>query len=402
MFTRSNYLFRTIGFFCAGMAALFFFYDSAVAITYYSWSRITLADGYSITPNSGWHVGPVMLNNNDQIAGTATNPSGALRAFLYSGGVTHDLGLLPGAPESCPSGTLIYSIAAGLNDQGQVVGGGTIECGKGHAFVSNGGSLVDLGSLDGGPSGASGINNAGAIVGVTEVSPPIYPCINPISHAFLYQGSMMTDLGIPKDGNICDSSGALAINNAGLIAGQFNGSLIVMDSSSAGGGWNNLGISMAVAAVNDSGQIAGYVGKSAHVYTPDNDGGELLYLGTLASYPGEPWCSAIDINNSGVVVGTCRSNSSENVATAWVYIGGVMTNLNELLVIRLPGSGGGLNLPDNLMAARSINNAGKILAQGALGYYLLTPASYASPPISVLPRTTPAHFSRGRRTGLTR
>jgi probable HAF family extracellular repeat protein len=396
MLTRWNHLYKSIGCLCAGIAALFFS-SPALAVTYYSWSQITLANGYSITPNSGWHVGPVMLNNNDQIAGTATNPSGALRAFIYAGGETHDLGLLPGAPTDCGD-KLIFSIANGFNDQGKVVGEATYICGGSHAFMSNGGTLVDLGAIDGGQSNASGINNADSIVGTTETLAWDYTCQDPLSSAFIYQGSKMTDLGLPAGGDICLGSTGLAINNAGIIFGRYGGNIIVMDPGSAGGGWTNLGIGMALAAVNDSGQIAGYVDKSAYIYNPGNgDSGELLYLGNLASYPGEPWCSAIDINNSGVVVGTCRANSSENVATAWVYSNGVMTDLNELLVTRLPGTGGGLNLPDNLLAARSINNAGKILAQGTLGYYLLTPTTYSTPPNLSITKSHSGNFLQGEK-----
>jgi uncharacterized repeat protein (TIGR01451 family) len=366
-----------------------------LAVTYYSWTKIELAGGYSITPNSGWNVGPVMLNNNDQIAGTATNPGGALRAFLYSGGVTHDLGLLPGAPDDCGSGTLILSIASGLNDLGQVVGEATKECLKNRAFVYNGGSLVDLGSIDGGPSYARGINNAGSIVGGTEVSPPTYQCTSPISHAFIYQGTTMTDLGIPDGGNICDASGALAITNGGLIVGMFNGSLIVMDSATPEGGWNNLGVNGVPAAVNESGQIVGTNGTTAFLYTPGAGGGEFLDLGHVVSYPALTDCEAFDISNGGQVVGRCHKPSTDSVATAWVYSGGVMTDLNELLVTPLPGTGGGLNLPDNLLAARSINNSGKILAQGTQGYYLLTPTTYSNPPDLSITKSHSGDFLQG-------
>lgn len=60
---------------------------------------------------------------------------------------------------------LIFSIANGFNDQGKVVGEATDICGL---FMSNGGTLVDLGVIDGGQSSASGIISADSIVGTTE------------------------------------------------------------------------------------------------------------------------------------------------------------------------------------------------------------------------------------------
>ena len=72
-----------------------------------------------------------------------------------------DIGTLTG---SGPDG---YSYASGINDAGQVVGYSGTNGGFDHAFITgpDGVGMRDLGSLDGGNSYARGINDAGQVVG---------------------------------------------------------------------------------------------------------------------------------------------------------------------------------------------------------------------------------------------
>ena len=84
-----------------------------------------------------------------------------------------DLGTLPG-------GT--FSIAAGINDRGQVVGtSSTANLSGDHAFLFENGEMVDLGTLPGGDlSEAEGINNHGQVVGSSTSA------LSSISHATLW------------------------------------------------------------------------------------------------------------------------------------------------------------------------------------------------------------------------
>src|SRR5215510_14995213 len=67
-----------------------------------------------------------------------------------------DLGTLGGAT----------STACGINDRGQVAGNSAIASGELHAFLWDGGTMTDLGTLPGRAfSGARFINNRGQVVG---------------------------------------------------------------------------------------------------------------------------------------------------------------------------------------------------------------------------------------------
>jgi len=139
------------------------------------------------------------INNSGQVAGEM-NANGTQDAFLYSGGTTTNLGTLGGS----------YSIALGLNNSGAVVGYSTTpSSGNFHAFVDSGGVMTDLGMLPGATSSlANGINDNGQVIG--------YSYIGGIASSFVDSNGVMTNLGNLGGTSYTEATG---INNNGEIVG---------------------------------------------------------------------------------------------------------------------------------------------------------------------------------------
>lgn len=104
------------------------------------------------------------INVSGNVIGQLTIGSGSTvtssSAFFWENGVATDLGTLGGTVGN----------ALDINEQNQIVGTSTTASGVPHAFVSDGGSLLDLNNLLFNPSGwelqqATSINDLGQIVG---------------------------------------------------------------------------------------------------------------------------------------------------------------------------------------------------------------------------------------------
>jgi len=140
------------------------------------------------------------INEDGDIVGGADNASGQSHAFLYKDGVMQDLGTLGGTTSN----------ANAINNNGEIVGRSLLANGAIRGFLYKEGVMYDLGTLGGAASVAFDINDKGEVVGFARVA-------NGQAHAFLYKEGVMHDLGTL--GGI--DSRAYGINNRGDIIGQY-------------------------------------------------------------------------------------------------------------------------------------------------------------------------------------
>lgn len=192
------------------------------------------------------------VSGQSDVAGSTPGTSGDEHAFIFQNGVFQDIGAQTTGGNSNASsinatgqlagwvrgrtingdngaflfsgGTFVFFQATGtawdINNAEQVVGGmGGNDDGSGQAFLFSGGVVQDLGKVSPGHTfaNASGINNAGHVVGVS--SPTFFSPSG--ERAFIFRDGVMQDLNnlIPANSGWVLTRGA-DINDAGQIVGS--------------------------------------------------------------------------------------------------------------------------------------------------------------------------------------
>jgi probable HAF family extracellular repeat protein len=259
------------------------------------------------------------------------------------------------------------SIALGMNNAGVVVGRSNLSdnvTSLAFRWDSVGG-MVNLGTLGGAQSGACGINTSGDIVGWAQNTAGYGHAFSRIGIGLWYDlgtlgGDFSVALGINDNGQIAGYSTAIPGSGSPLRATYWSSSTSSpVDIGTLGGQYAE------ACAINNSGVIVGYsyllgnVMAHAFIYS----GGVMTDLTRFGG-----WSQALGLNDAGDVVGSSRD--ALNVEHAFLYSGGVVTDLNT--VVQCPAG-------QYLRIANDINSSGQIAAQvydmstGAYRAVLLTP-----------------------------
>jgi len=326
-------------------ALLFCIVSSAAAVPLYSLTDLGDLPGeadYSIAHG---------LNDQGQVVGRSYT-IGGYRAFLWEDGAMTPLAGIPG---------MQTSRAEDVNNSGLICGsyyGGGLR----HAVVWQDGEPIELGDLSGGSgfSAAYAVNNLGQVVGYA-------------GHPFCWQDGTMTDLGLLPGAS---SGYARGINDASQVVGYCrvggdDRAFLWQDGVMTDLGMLGSYEESEAWGINSVGQV---VGRSFTGYDERPflwDAGEMISLGVL---PEGTWGRAYGINSRGEVVGLSDRASGQG-AFVWTAAAG-MRALDDLL--DASGEGWILN------AAYGINENGQIVGSGATPDgqphgFLLTPIPEPAP-----------------------
>jgi probable HAF family extracellular repeat protein len=299
---------------------------------------------------------PTGLNNLGQAVGLTITSGPTMDSFLSVGGVMTNIGPAVGSDR-------VSSGAFDINDAGQVVMvrdwtnfGPSLPGSAVRSYVYSNGVVAEIVGLGADGTRASAINNQGQVVGRGTLA-------DGRPNAFLFSNGTTSAI----DPNGSEYSDAFGISDAGHVVGErivvgttlitpflhFNG--VTTDLGSLGGDWGT------ALAVNNSGQVVGYSLQTNGAYNGFlYENGVMSALGTL----GGTTSFAMDINNVGQIVGL--STIADGTTHAFLYENGLMIDLTELVGLQFA------NQEIDINDLGQITYAGYD-SQGNQQAYLLTP-----------------------------
>jgi probable HAF family extracellular repeat protein len=240
----------------------------------------------------------VAINDAGQVTGYVIAPDNILaRAFRYRNGVFTDIGTLPFREHS--------AMGYAINSTGTIVGGS-----GGHAFIYRHGIMWPVPGL--GANYATGVNDAGDVVGLIETSVPDWAHND---HAFLFRGLRFIDLGT-IDG-IRGVSYPVGVNNRGQVGGWSDTAAGQRAFLWEDGVFQNLGSLHGgysyASALNNHGDVVGASDASVYLY---HDGAMIDLNEALPREEGAIWPRLQDvrgINDLGQIVGLAYVEDADGV-----------------------------------------------------------------------------------------
>lgn len=240
------------------------------------------------------------INDNGLIVNNSYTRQMLIQPFIFDGTTMRDLGTLVEG---------FYTTARDINNNGQIVGKASISSQDSHAFLYDENEFHDLGTLGGQSSKATAINNAGHVVGNSDILESIMKTQH---HAFLYDGVTMHDLGtlggkksfahdINDNGIVVGDSDTISNDLFGRHAFLYDGSEMhnlgtLGGSSSSASGINIKGEVVGTSAIPDS--------QTKHAFLYNSTEGMLDLNGLISPRSGWELINAVAINSSGQIVGT--------------------------------------------------------------------------------------------------
>jgi probable HAF family extracellular repeat protein len=230
----------------------------------------------TLLPNNCGSSTGYAINNAGDVVGvsSATGAAGIEQhAFFFPAGAgqtMQDLGVLGRNPLATPS--QIVSIGFGINDSGQIIGVSTIAGSNGepinaiHAFLRDStGPMIDLGTLGGDNSQATGINASKHVVGRATKVPGATGGL--AFYGFLYMNGTMYDINDLILGSHPQVTFAYSINDSGQIAGTAGGGA-GFGGGSAGPGDPTTGFAVRL----DPAQLPAITSASSAMFTVGSSG----------------------------------------------------------------------------------------------------------------------------------
>lgn len=295
------------------------------------------------------NLGPIArivgLNDQGQVALNIPTAPFVVKGALWTDGVLLDLAPLPGD---------LRTEVRALNNRGQAVGVST-GSGATRGVIWEKGTVAPLGSLDGGTTFATLINDVGQVAGTS------YTALHE-EHAFLWEHGQMIDLTLPlpQVSVSCNCRGsALALNDRGqVVVGEhsFNTGEIrsfLWDSGArtviAGGGLTSY---WSAERINDRGEVSGN-----HTTFPGTGFADLNPVfwrdGVMTEWNEAATTSkASGMNRLGQVVG--ESTSTPLGVRGWMWDAGLLTELENA----------------SYSSAAAINDRGVIAGSASVGQYI--------------------------------